>query len=136
MIYALTFPFPLLEKRPAQIFYRLLIKQFLTESGIKYPLRVKDYPVTIDSPLLIGDYLDGWEMIMKDKDFLLRYFQTISKNFEDQLHKGVLGYIPHILDTSPLGQEQASIRPSGFATAEVLYFFHRLHQITKRSDIK
>ncbi len=132
MIFALTFPLPLLEEKPAQIFYRLLIKQFLNENGITFPLRSKDRIENVYSPILIGDYLDGWQKLMKDKDFLLQYFQNISKHFESELSHGVLGYISSYQVADGVASPNKDNNPSGIACSEILYFFHRLREISKR----
>jgi hypothetical protein len=92
----------------------------------------KDLTKDITSPILIGDYLDGWEKIMKDKEFLLGHFQAVAKNFKEELSRGVLGYIPHVLNTDQADQTGKIDRPSGVASTEVLYFLHRLNQITKK----
>ena len=127
MILTITLPFSIIENREAQILYRVLIKQFLVKEGIKYPIRNKDNRSHLVSPILIGDYFEGWRKLMKEKEFLGDFFQRISHFFEDQLREGVLGYIPNFV-ASPGSPARLPYRASGVSSCEVTYFLYR--QIT------
>ncbi len=89
-------------------------------------MRSKERLENVSSPILIGDYLDGWEKIMKEKDFLWQYFQNISKRFENDLRTGVLGYISNCPAVEGPPSSIQNDKPSGIACSEVLYFFSSL----------
>jgi len=94
MIFTITLPFPIIENREAQLLYRVLIKQFLVKEGIKYPTRNQKRLSQLVSPILIGEYFEGWRRLMQDKKFLGDFFQRISLYLDDQLKEGMLGYMP------------------------------------------
>lgn len=127
MIFTITLPFPIIEDREAQLFYRVLIKQFLVKEGIKYPTRNQHRLSHIISPILIAEYFEGWRKLMRDKKFLGDFFQRISQYLDDQLMEGVLGYIPNLLKAENSNLSLPN-NASGVASCEVMYFFYR--QIT------
>jgi len=127
MIFTITLPFPIIEDREAQLFYRVLIKQFLVKEGIRYPTRNQHQLSQLISPILIAEYFEGWRKLMRDKKFLGDFFQRISYYLDDQLKEGVLGYIPNFLK-SENSESRLPNNASGVASCEVMYFFYR--QIT------
>jgi hypothetical protein len=132
MIYCITLPFPILDEKVSQILYRLLLKQFLTKDGIKFPVRWDNYDGHVISPILMGEYFDGWEKLMKEKEFLYTFFHSVSKRFDKAMKENIIGYIPNILAAMEVKLPQSSSRPSGVAHAEVIYFSHRLAEVGKR----
>ncbi len=131
MIYSITLPYPILESRESQILYRILIKLFLVNGGINFPLLGTEKRSLFLSPILLGEYLSGWELVMKDKEFLLSFFQATSRNLMDQLKEGFLGYFPNFIG---IGGQQTPLpdRASGVATAEAMYFMSRLSEFSKK----
>ncbi len=128
IIYSITLPYPILKEKDSQLLLRMLMTQFLTNGGIKFPTHINHDVKFIISPLLSGEYLDGWNLLMKDKKYLVEFFMKIGEEIKVQLSDGVLGYIPSILRAED--QECKLIcKPSGVATAEALYFLHRLNEI-------
>lgn len=130
MIYAVTLPFSVLGERDAQVLYRVLITQFLTKMGIKFPVHNNGDVHYLLSPLLLGEYLDGWQKLMKEKDFLKKFFISIADVLKNNLKEGIVGYIPNIL-TSQYDSMKLARPPSGVATSEVLYFLYRVSEVKK-----
>ena len=128
IIYSITLPYPILKEKDSQLLLRMLMTQFLTNGGIKFPIRNDHDLKFIISPLLLGEYLDGWNLLMKDKKYLVEFFNKIGEEIKIQLHNGVLGYIPSILRTEE-GDTKLVCKPSGVAIAEAIYFLHRLNEI-------
>ncbi len=132
MIYCITLPFPILDEKVSQILYRLLLKQYLTKDGIKFPVRLENYTGNIISPILIGEYFDGWEKLMRDKEFLYTFFHSVSQRLEKTLKESIVGYVPNVMPVGENSIPQIHARPSGVAHAEVIYFYHRLAEIGKK----
>jgi glycogen debranching enzyme len=130
MIYTVTLPFSILEERESQVLYRVLITQFLTKMGIKFPVRNNGDVNYLISPLLLGEYLDGWQKLMKEKDFLKKFFVSIADELKNHLKTGIVGYIPDIL-ASQYDTKKLARPPSGVATSEVLYFLYRVSDINR-----
>ncbi len=128
IIYSITLPYPILKEKDSQLLLRMLMTQFLTNGGIKFPIRNDHDLKFIISPLLLGEYLDGWNLLMKDKKYLVEFFNKIGEEIKIQLNNGVLGYIPSILRTED-GDTKLVCKPSGVAIAEAIYFLHRLNEI-------
>jgi hypothetical protein len=130
MIYAISLPFPILGERDEQLLFRVLIKQFLSSQGIKYPIRREEKSVTVISPLLASEYLLTWQRLMPKKDSIFLLFQKMGENFEQSISKGVLGFVPDALGKSQvdLGVKRGA---SGPATSEVIYFLTLLNKIEK-----
>jgi hypothetical protein len=131
LIFAITLPFSILNNRENHILYRVLLKQFLDETGIKFPMRDEKQPTNISSVILIGEYLKGWTLLMKDKPYLLEFFQKIAEKISNQLKSGTVGFIPNFNQLSS-ESTNLTLRPSGVATSEVRYFFSILEQIRRR----
>ena len=131
LIFAITLPFPILNDRENHILYRVLLKQFLDESGLKNPVRDGDHQTTISSSILIGEYLKGWTLLMKDKIYLLEFFQKIAEKISSELKSGNIGYIPNYNQVSS-GSSKMTSRASGVASSEVRYFFSLLEQIRQK----
>ncbi len=128
MILAITLPFPILEKKQSQTLYRLLIKQFLDKSGIKFPVRTANDTRNIISPLLFAEYLEGWEKLMMDKDFLLKFFTLAGEEIKRKLKNDIVGYIPNYFGKGLHGDIP---RPSGVMMAEMVSFYHRMDLLKK-----
>lgn len=129
IIYAVSLPHPILNEKDAQFLVKVLISQFLTKGGIKFPVQgARSDTVYFVSPLLLGEYLNAWQSLMKEKDFLVEFFNNIRKEIQNHLYKGIIGYIPNIFIA---GNEQEKwVRgASGVATAEILYFLYKLAEI-------
>ena len=107
------------------------MKQFLDESGLKYPVRDGDHQTTISSSILIGEYLKGWTLLMKDKIYLLEFFQKIAEKISSELKSGNIGYIPNYNQVTS-GSSKMTSRASGVASSEVRYFFSLLEQIRQK----
>jgi hypothetical protein len=135
LIFAITLPFSILNNRENHILYRVLLKQFLDETGLKYPLRDDNQPTTISSAILIGEYLKGWTLLMKDKPYLLEFFQKIAEKISHQLKSGTVGFIPNFNETSSESTKM-TLRASGVAISEVRYFYSLLEQIRKKPASK
>jgi hypothetical protein len=130
MIYAISLPFPILDERDEQLLFRVLIKQFLSSQGIKYPIRREEKSVTVISPLLASEYLLTWQRLMPERDSIFLLFQKMGENFKQSISKGVLGFVPDALGISQddLGVKRGA---SGPATSEVIYFLTLLNKIEK-----
>ncbi len=130
MIYAISLPFMILGKAESRLLFSILVKQFMTGSGISFPIRGKEKVELLPSPLLLGEFLEGWQLVMKDKEKFLLLFQKISKNLTLSLRHEMVGYISDIsrpTDKIPARRLQAS----ALSTSEALYFFSRLEEIAR-----
>jgi hypothetical protein len=76
----------------------------------------------------LGEYLNAWQLLMKEKDFLVQFFNNIRKEIQNHLYKGIIGYIPNIFIAGN-EQEKWVRSASGVATAEILYFLYKLDEI-------
>ncbi len=127
MIYALTMPFPILDQKQGRSLYTVLVKQFLSGKGIKFPLGQEPENEYINSPLLLGEFLEGWQLTMPDKKGFLELFEKYAGIINKQLHHQLLGYLP---DGFYDGEEDVN-RASGLATSGGFYFLVKLEEILK-----
>ncbi|MBN2366487.1 MAG: glycogen debranching enzyme family protein [Calditrichaeota bacterium] len=133
MILAITLPFSVLDPKQAQIFYRILIKQFLDKNGIKFPVNPGNPEEFIVSPILVAEFMTGWMQLMKEKDFLLNFYNSVARNFNFVLKNGTVGYIPNQIG----GDERVISKPSGVATAEMIFFYSQMSKYIepKQNDV-
>jgi len=130
MIYTMSLPFPILEKRDEQLLYRVLIKQFLSSQGIKYPIRRGESTVTVYSSLLACEYLITWQKLMPEKESIFVLFKRMGIHFKQSVSEGALGFVPDALGEfdATLGTKRIA---SGPATSEVVCFLTLLDKIEK-----
>jgi hypothetical protein len=134
MIYTISLPFPILEKRDEQLLYRVLIKQFLSSQGIKFPIRRAESTVTVYSPLLACEYLTAWQKLMPEKESVFVLFRRMATHFKESVTEGALGFVPDALGKfdATLGTRRIA---SGPATSEVVCFLTLLDKIEKEQGL-
>ncbi len=130
MIYAITSPFPILDGERSRALFVILVKRFMAASGIKYPVNPHQEDGYVISPLLLSEFLNAWQRLIKEKKNFFLLFKKISEKLQGMLYEGTLGYLPDVIKL-PTGISPEHQPPSGLATSEILYFLRRISEIEK-----
>ncbi|GAB4369698.1 MAG: hypothetical protein Kow0042_11570 [Calditrichia bacterium] len=132
MIFSITLPFTVLNRSQSRFLYLNLLKHFLNESGIKFPVQKNGQRSFIVSPILLNEFLEAWQLLLPEKPQFYELFSRIAGQIHQILQEGLIGYFPEQI--SPGNQFAEKYPVSGLSTMEVLCFLVRLERIRDRYE--